>query len=105
MKKILLPILLVVSIALFANQGELILKGTLEHDLLLGRNLIEGKTLFTPNTAIPESFASVQMGTSPLKSNNVTEVSFRLTPQFLSHNFEPFKEASWLESKVPLYLR
>ncbi|HON27562.1 MAG TPA: capsule assembly Wzi family protein [Mesotoga infera] len=105
MKKILLPILLVLSIALLANQGELILKGTLEHDLLLGRNLIEGKTLFTPNTAIPESFASVQMGTSPLKSNSVTEVSLRLTPQFLIHNFEPFKETSWLESKVPLYLR
>ena len=105
MKKIVLLFFLVLSVAILASQGTLIFKGTDQYDLFLGRNLIEGKTLFTPNTGIPEGFATVQLKQPVVKTSPGTEIHLRVTPQFLIHNFEPFKEKGWMKSVVPLYLR
>ncbi|HDP77504.1 MAG TPA: hypothetical protein ENN47_04815 [Mesotoga infera] len=105
MKKIVLLLFLAFAVALFGSQGRLLFKGTDQYNLLLGRNLIEGKTVFTPNTALPEGFASVQIGQLWVKYYVGTNIFLRFTPQFLIHNFEPFKETGWLESVVPLYLR
>jgi len=105
MKKIVLLFFLVLSVAILASQGTLIFKGTDQYDLFLGRNLIEGKTLFTPNTGIPEGFATVQLKQPVVKTSPGSEIHLRVTPQFLIHNFEPFKEKGWLKSVVPLYLR
>ena len=105
MKRVFIVFALVLGVLLFANQGELIFKNTMEYDLFLGRNIMEGRTVFSPNTALPVSFASLQMNTTPSKTVKTTKISLEITPQFLFHNFEPFKQTAWLESKVPLYLR
>lgn len=104
-KKVLLVVFVFFALSLLGSGGGLLFKGDARYDLLVAESLSRGRTLFTPNTALPLAFAAVQSESRPVYSKSFTQASLRLTSQFLIHNFEPFKETAWLESKVPLYLR
>ena len=53
-------------------------KGTDQYNLFLGRNLVDGRTLFTANTAIPEGFVSVQVEQPTVKTAAGTDVFLEL---------------------------
>ncbi|WP_259459608.1 hypothetical protein [Mesotoga sp. HF07.pep.5.2.highcov] len=92
MKKFTLLLFFTLLATVFGSQGTLMFKGTDQYNLFLGRNLVDGRTLFTANTAIPEGFASVQVEQPTVKTAAGTDVFLRVTPQFMIHNFEPFKQ-------------
>ena len=80
MKKLTLLLFFTLVVAVFGSQGTLIFKGTDQYNLFLGRNLIDGRTLFIANTAIPEGFVSVQVEQPTVKIAAGTDIFLRVTP-------------------------